>query len=138
MKKNNIKITVCTIMFIFIIMKFFNTPYNIYSILLSKYETRMIQQYGYCQNESWGFYSEVVNKFNIKNAEVRIYNDLGFVTLENLFNIKINNDIGTKYMLILNYQSIGSENIYDSRFSSVKKYKTIHRFNNCYFMELND
>ena len=138
MKPTNIKIILLMISFTFIIMKFFNTPYNIYSLLLSKYETRMIQQYGYCQNESWGFYNDVVNKFNINNNEVRIYNDEGFVTLENLFNLRINNNIITKYVLILNYQSVNDESIYDSKFSSVKNYKIIHRLNNCYFMELND
>jgi len=98
----------------------------------------MIQQYGYCQNESWGFYNDVINKFNINNDEVRIYNDEGFVTLENLFNLRINNNITTRYMLILNYQNVSDESIYDSKFSSVKSYKIIHRLNNCYFMELND
>ena len=138
MKSTNIKITLLIILFTFIIMKLFNTPYNIYSLLLSKYETRMIQQYGYCQNESWGFYNEVINKFDINNDEVRIYNDEGFVTLENLFNLKINNSHTTKYMLILNYQSVNDESIYDGKFSSVKDYNIIHRLNNCYFMMLND
>ena len=138
MKPTNIKIILLMISFTFIIMKFFNTPYNIYSLLLSKYETRMIQQYGYCQNESWGFYNDVVNKFDINNDELRIYNDLGFVTLENLFNLKINNYVKTKYMLILNYQSKNNESIYNSRFDSIKNYKVIYRLNNCYFMELND
>ena len=138
MKSKNIKVIILMTLFAFIVMKFFDTPYNIYSLLMSKYETRMIQQYGYCQNESWGFYNEVINKFDINNDEVRIYNDEGFVTLENLFNLRINNNIITKYVLILNYQSVNDESIYDSKFSSVKNYKIIHRLNNCYFMELND
>ncbi len=137
MKTYNLKSISISILIIFIILKFFNTPYNIYSILLSKYEDRMIQTYGFCENESWGFYNHVVNKFDLQNKEVKIINDEGHVTLENLTNLKIKNK-DAKYVMILNYQSKNKESIYDSKYSFVQKYKIKFRFNNCYLLVRND
>jgi hypothetical protein len=120
------------------ILKFFNTPYNIYSVLISNYEKRMVHAYGDCKNESWGFYKKVIKKFNLKNEDIKIFNDEGSVTLENIFNLKISNKVNPKYLLILNYQSQNNENIYDSKYNFIKKYKTAFRYNNCYLMKLND
>ena len=38
------------------VLTFFKTPYNLYSVLVWDYEQRMEQNYGFCKNESWGFY----------------------------------------------------------------------------------
>ena len=136
-KKNKIyKISLFIIM-IFIIFKFFNTPYNIYSLLMSNYEDRMIYEYGHCKNESWGFYNDINKKFNLKNESIKIINDEGFETLENLFNLKKENN-RPEYLLILYYQSENSENIYNSKYSLINNYKTIYRYNNCYLMRIND
>ena len=48
--------------FFLIIVKFFNTSYNSYSILLWDYDMRMTQEYGFCKNESWGFYNYVIKR----------------------------------------------------------------------------
>ena len=50
------------IIFFLIIFKFFNTPYNAYSLILWDYDKRMTQAYGFCKNESWGFYNYVISK----------------------------------------------------------------------------
>ena len=89
LKKNKIiHIFFLFIFFIFIIFKFFHTPYNLYSLLNWKYEERMEHQYGFCKNESWGFYNFISKKFNLKNQKIRIIHDEDNVTLENLFNLK--------------------------------------------------
>ena len=100
LKKKEIKNLSFLILIILIIFKFFNTPYNIYSLQNWDYEKRMKQAYGMCQNESWGFYSLVINKFNLKNEDIRIFNDEGHVTLENLFNIKRTSNNNSKYLII--------------------------------------
>ena len=52
----------------------------------------MEQNYGFCKNESWGFYNHVIKKFDLSGQEINTINDEGHVTLENLFDIlKIKN-----------------------------------------------
>ena len=142
LKKNyNIKNFFLIFIFSLIILKFFNTPYNFYSILNWNYDDRMEQQYGYCKNESWGFYNLITKKFNLKNQNIKIINDEGHVTLENLFDLKkryaLDNN-NTKYLILLNFQSKNNENIFQSKYDFIKKYKIKYRYNNCYLLELND
>ena len=139
LKKNyNIKIFFLIFIFSLIILKFFNTPYNFYSILNWNYDDRMEQQYGYCKNESWGFYNYINKNYDLKNSDVKILNDEGFVTLEHLFNLKKNNSYKTKYVIILNFKSENDQNIFQTKYSFLKDYKLKYRFNNCYLLELNE
>ncbi|MDA9605910.1 hypothetical protein N9S36_00015 [bacterium] len=97
----------------------------------------MTQEYGDCQNESWGFYNHVIQKFNLGDKAIKILNDEGHVTLENLTNLRITND-NAEYLMILNYKSQNDEDIYNNKYNFIKNYKTIYRLNNCYLMRLND
>ena len=137
-RKKEIKNIGLFFIFLFIIFKFFNTPYNFYSILNWSYEKRMVQNYGFCKNEGWGFYNFVIKKFNLKDKEIRIINDKGYVTLESIFGIKNIQRNNTKYLMVLNYQSINDEDIINSDYNYNKKYKLIFRKNNCYLLEAND
>lgn len=123
---------------ILIIFKFFNTPYNLYSVLNWNYEKRMEQNYGFCNNESWGFYNLVINKFNLDGNEIFILNDEGYRTLENFFNIKKASENDTDYLIILNYQSQSNETIFNGKYDFIKNYKILFRKNNCYLLGLND
>ena len=125
---------------VFVILKFFNTPYNFYSILNWNYEKRMEQNYGYCKNESWGFYNYITKNFDLINENIRIIHNEDNVTLENLFNLKKewDNNIKTNYLIILNYESENNQSIFQSNHKFINDYKIRYRFNNCYLMELND
>ena len=68
-----------------VVIKFFNTPYNTYNILKFNYNDRMTVSYGFCNNESWGFFNYVSNNYNLKNETVRIVNFGGFVSIHPLF-----------------------------------------------------
>ena len=136
-KKKNYK-SLFLIIFFLIILTFFNTTYNTYSILLSNYEERMIQSYGYCKNESWGFYNHVIKRFNLQNERMKIINHEGKVLIHALFeNIKIV-DNGFKYLMVLNFQSENKKSIYDLDVNNINNYVIKYRFNNCYLLELND
>ncbi len=137
-KINDIKFLFIFLLILFIILKFFHTPYNFYSILNWNYNDRMTQQYGYCKGESWGFYKLITKKFDIKNQNIRIINDEGHATLENLFDLKKTNSIQTKYFILLNFKNKNNEDIYESNFEFIEKYKVKYRYNNCYLLELND
>ena len=142
LKKNKeIKFLLLVFIFLLIVLKFFNTPNNFYSILNWNYNDRMEQQYGNCKNESWGFYNSITKKFNLKNQNIKIINDEGHVTLENLFDLKKkysfdSND--TRYLILLNFQSENNEDIFQSKYDFIKKYKIKYKYNNCYLLELND
>ena len=120
------------------ISKFFNTPYNLYSVLNWNYEKRMEQNYGFCKNESWGFYNLVIKKFNLSKKNIKIINDEGHVTLENLFNIKESYLTNAKFVIIVKYMSENDENILNGKYDFLQNYKIKYRYNNCYLMELND
>ena len=98
----------------------------------------MVQNYGFCKNESWGFYNLVVKKYDLKNQEIKIINDEGHVTLENLFGLKKKQKNNIKYLMVLNYQSVNNEDIMNSNYNYNNKYKLVFRKNNCYLLEAND
>ena len=126
------------ILFFIVIMKFFNAPYNIYSTIKFDYKERMTQTYGFCRNESWGFYNKVIEKFNLKKQKIQIINN-DFVLIHNLFNeIDITNEKNPKLLMILNFQSKNDETIYSYKLDNINKYSIKYRFNNCYLLELND
>jgi hypothetical protein len=121
-----------------IILKLFNTSYNFYSILNWNYKERLKQNYGVCDNESWGFYDIITNKFNLSNSDITIINDEGHITLENLFNLKKNNNTNNVHIILLNYQSENNQSIFNKRYSYLNNYQIIYRLNNCYLLKKND
>ena len=130
MKFKNFIITFVLILFLF---QFFKLPYSAYNLLKWDYNNRMTQFYGYCDNESWGFYNYVIKKFELKNKSINIINYEGHVTLDVLFNLNRSIDNKSNYYLILNYQSINDEIIFDN-FDYLKDYKILYRYNNCYLL----
>ena len=138
MKAKEIKYVGIIVIIILIIFKFFNTPYNFYSILNWNYEKRMEQNYGFCKNESWGFYNHVIKKFDLSGQEIDTINDEGHVTLENLFDIKKSKDNKSNYLILTNYQSENNNDIFNSQYEFLKNYKILYRKNNCYLLKSND
>ena len=126
------------ILFFIVIMKFFNAPYNIYSTIKFDYKERMTQTYGFCGNESWGFYNHVIEKFNLKKQKIHIINN-NFVHMAALFNeIDYTAEKNPKLLMLLNFQSKNDETIYSYKLDNINKYSIKYRFNNCYLLELND
>ena len=130
MKFKNFIITFLLILFLF---QFFKLPYSAYNLLKWDFNNRMTQFYGYCNNESWGFYNYVIEKFELKNESINIINYEGHVTLDVLFNLNRSIENKSNYYLILNYQSINDETIFDN-FEYLKDYKILYRYNNCYLL----
>ena len=126
------------LLFFIVIMKFFNAPYNIYSTIKFDYKERMTQTYGFCGNESWGFYSHVIEKFNLKKQKIHIINN-NFVHMAALFNeIDYTAEKNPKLLMLLNFQSKNDETIYSYKLDNIDKYSIKYKFNNCYLLELND
>ena len=126
------------LLFFIVIMKFFNAPYNIYSTIKFDYKERMTQTYGFCGNESWGFYNHVIEKFNLKKQKIHIINN-NFVHIAALFNeIDYTAEKNPKLLMLLNFQSKNDETIYSYKLDNIDKYSIKYKFNNCYLLELND
>ena len=98
----------------------------------------MEKEYGFCKNESWGFYNLVNKKFKLAGKDIKIINDEGFVTLDPLFNFKKDLKNTTQYAIILNYQSENIDDIFSGKYNFLKNYKVKFRYNNCFLLELND
>ena len=130
MKLKNLIISSLLILFLF---QFFKLPFSTYNLLIWDTRERMTQSYGYCERESWGFYDYVIKKFKLENKNINIINHQGHVTLEYLFNINRSIDEQTNYYLILNYESLNNETIFDN-YEKLKDYKILYRFNNCYLL----
>ena len=137
-KAKEIKYIGIIIIIILFIFKFFNTPYNFYSILNWNYEERMEQNYGFCKNESWGFYNLIIKKYDLYKKDITIINDEGYATLEHLFDLNKNNNDNNKFVIILNYTSKNNENILSGKYDFLRNYKIRFRQNNCYLLEKND
>jgi virulence-associated protein VagC len=121
------------------IIKLFNAFYSTYYISKWDYKTRMTQHYGYCDRESWGFYEEVSKKFDLKNEEIRIINNGGYVIIDPLFkDINNSKNINSKYLMLLNFQSEINKDIYSSKIENIDKYSVKYRLGNCYLLKLND
>lgn len=128
---------------ILLIFQFFKLPYSTYNLLKWDPKNRMVQSYGYCEKESWGFYNYVAKRFNLKDKLMMIINHEGHVTLEFLFNfersvgehysIDENQKSKINYYLILNFQSVNNETIFDY-YTELSNFKILHRYNNCYLL----
>ena len=134
----NIKNSFFFLIFFLVIIKFFNTFYNGYSLLIWNYDKRMTQEYGFCKNESWGFYNYVIKNYNLQNKKINIINDEGFVKIYSLFRDFDITDKNYKYLILLNFQSENKEDIYDLKINNINDFSIKYRFNNCYLLELND
>ena len=134
----NIKNSFFFLIFFLIIIKFFNTFYNGYSVLIWNYDNRMTQEYGFCKNESWGFYNYVIKNYNLQNKKINIINDEGFVKIYSLFRDFDITDKNYKYLILLNFQSENKEDIYNLNLDNINNFSIKYRFNNCYLLELND
>ena len=132
------KIIIFFVLILFVVLKFFNTPYNLYSILNFSHEKRMAQNYGFCEKECWGFYNLVSKKFSLEKDEINLINDQGFVTPERLFGKIKSNLKNVKYFMILNFQNINDKSTFEKKFGFLKNYEIIYQYNNCYLLELND
>ena len=127
------------LIFFIMIIKLFNAFYSTYYISRWDYKTRMTHHYGYCDRESWGFYEDVSKKFDLKNEEIRIINNGGYVLIDPLFeDISKSINVNSRYLMLLNFQGEINKDIYSSKIENIDKYSVRYKLGNCYLLELND
>jgi hypothetical protein len=128
------------IIIIFILLSFihlFNGFENTYKIIKRSYEARMQITHGYCQNDSYGFYSEMVEKFKINDFKVVQENYEGYPLFRGFF-YKKDKKIDEKFYLLLNYnKSIFPEVIsVEGKKILLKDLDLLFKKKNCYLFKL--
>lgn len=125
--------------FFVVILKFFNAPYNSYTILKLQYKERMTTAYGLCNNESWGFYNFIANNYDLNNKTVRIINFAGNVLIHPLFpSIKLSDNKKSQFLVVLNFINTNDQDVFKSKIENISQYYVKYRYGNCYLLELND
>ena len=100
---------------------------NTYIILISNYEKRLTQNYGYCEKNSYGFIKYIEKKYQLKK-NIKIFNDEIYPRSDS-FIYKPKTEFLNNQIILINY---------NDRDSSVDmdKYKIIEKLKNCYYLEL--
>lgn len=96
------KFNLLLVIFFVFLVHFFDGFKNIYEISKRSYENRMQRTHGYCGKESYGFYNDMVKKYNINKYFVIQQNYEGYPLLRGLFYEK-KLSLDKKFVLILNY-----------------------------------
>jgi len=111
---------------------------KLYFTLNRSYETRLIKEYKFCGSESIGFLNNIKNQFSI-DYKIPIIN---YETSPNsswyLNDLK---KIKTNKVIFLNYTMDNKNFDYkkNNKFShDLNSYKILYKYNNCYFLEIND
>ena len=115
---------------------FFQSFYKMYIIMQRNYDERMVQSYGYCEKESYGFVSYIYKKYDIsKDDKVQILNIRTVPPIQPL--IKINNNKVKReknsYYLILNFEEKNDYRILDLNIKNFDNFKFVEKQGNCYF-----
>ena len=99
---------------------------NFFIILKNDYTARMIKYSGYCENEGYGYFKYIKNKFKIEdNIKVKNFNNQPPID-GYFYNIKQDNNlnkiilIGAKKINLQQYQELG--------------FNISHSLNNCYYI----
>lgn len=134
MKEMNILLV---IFFIFLI-HFFDGFKNIYKISKRSYESRMERTHGYCGKESFGFYNEMVKKYEINKYKVIQQNYESYPLLRGFFYEKELRK-NKKFVLILNYPNSTLPNLLKVEGVNINlnKLNLLEQKNNCYLYIFN-
>jgi hypothetical protein len=131
--KNFFTINFDKFILIVFLLYLYQLPLNIYSIYLHNYNERLLNNYGYCEKESYG-YLENINK-NKNNQNIYSYNFGDFSRSSSVFFFKLKNNFDDKKVVILNYYS--SNIVNDKKIIDIfGKFKVLDSYQNrCFLIE---
>jgi hypothetical protein len=86
----------------------FNLPLNAYLILKNDYHQRLINTYGFCEKESYGYVEKINKKFNFKK-NIKTYNFKDFPSESSVFFFNPNLNFDKNLIIILNYDKYNYE-----------------------------
>lgn len=134
MNKKLLNLVYINILVILLTIYAFNLPLNSYSITKKNYQIRLIDNYGYCEKESYGYIDKINKKFGTtKNIES--FNFDNYPKSSSVFFYKIKNIFDDKKIIILNYDS---DNALKTMYfkNTFKNYKILDNYKNkCFLLE---
>jgi|TARA_B110000027_G_C16116999_1_gene300666 hypothetical protein len=137
-KKKNYNKIIIILTIILITLYQTNFFKKLYFTLSRSHETRLIKEYQFCGSESIGFLSSIKNQFNI-DYKIPIINYETSPNSSWYFNeLK---KIKTNKVIFLNYRTDNKNFDYkeNNKFSHrLNSYKILYKYNNCYFLQIND
>ena len=132
MLKNKINIAlIILLLFILFKINFFN---DISQILNVNYTKRISNVYGFCEREGIGYVNFIKEKFNVDkkidliNSLKRNNNNSGKWAI---YNTNFLENDKSDYLIVINYKKLSNK-------IDLDKFKIIHNFEDCYFLEKND
>ena len=133
MKKNANFFTV-NIIIIFFTVYAFNLPINFYNISKNNYDKRLLNIYGFCEKESYGYLKKINKKFKI-NSNIASFNFDDFPKSSSVFFYNVNSGFDKDRIIILNYNS-DIKFHKDYFYKTFSDYKIIDNYKNkCLFLE---
>lgn len=132
------KLNVLIIIFFIFLIHFFDGFKNIYKISKRSYESRMQATHGYCEKESFGFYNDMVQKYEINKYKVIQQNYTGYPLFSGFFYQKDLNP-NKKFVLILNYPNADLPNLIkvEGKNINLSELNLLEQKNNCYLYIFN-
>ena len=124
--KKDLFISFIIIFFLLLFFKFFE---NTYFIFKNDYNSRLIQNYGFCEKSSYGFIKYIEKKYKIKK-NLTIIND-EIHPSSDMFIFKPGRDYKKNYLILLNYNEKKSK-------LNIKNFKIIEKYKNCFYLKKND
>ena len=104
----------------------FNLPLNAYLILKNDYHQRLINTYGFCEKESYGYVEKINKKFNFKK-NIKTYNFKDFPSESSVFFFNPNLNFDKNLIIILNYDKHNYE-IKRKFIENFKEYKILDNY----------
>jgi hypothetical protein len=128
------KINILVLISIFLVIHKSHFFENIYSILKFKYDERISKVYGYCEREGIGYVNFIKKNFKI-DKKVDLINSLPPNNNNDakwaIYNTNFSEKNESGYLIVINHKKISNK-------VDLSKFKILHNFNDCYFLEKND
>ena len=113
----------------FLFILFFKYFENSYIILKNNHQFRLVNEYGFCGQTSYGFIKYIDKKYNFQK-NIKIIND-EINPSSDAFIHKPNVSYYKDYLILLNYNELNSK-------INLKNYRVIEKIKNCFYLEKND
>lgn len=134
LRKSNKILILLAILFTLIFFKIFH---NVYAIQRNDYTTRLVNNYGYCDKQGYGFVNETIKKRKIKE-NIKIINFDNQPNIGALF-FDFNNIYNKNYLFLLNFNNKSNNSVSNIKLDN-SQYKILDNYQNkCFFIKkIND
>ena len=125
---------IITFLFILIIYKI-DFLRSLHDTIIINYDDRISKTYGFCDREGIGYVNFIKKKFNV-NDKIEIRNSLRFNSnnsgIWSVYNPNLlYENIKGVYLIVINYNKLKNK-------IDLSNYKILHKYEDCYFLVIND